>query len=59
MIRIIGIIIIVIITIVITPRSGVLLEKLPGFQILRNWAHFMEIVIFISALTTACHLALF
>ena len=58
MMMMIIIIIIITKTTTTTPRSRVLLEKLTGFQILRNSPNFYGNIIFITTLTTARHLSL-
>jgi len=46
-------------TYLLTPWSRVLLEKLTGLQLVKNFPAFYETRRFITALTNACHLSLF
>jgi hypothetical protein len=46
------------ISIAVTPWSGVLLEKLTGFQIVKKFPAFYETRRFITSVTTARHLSL-
>jgi len=51
-------VILVILTYSLTPCSKVLLEKLPGSQLVKEFPAFCGTPRFITALTGACHLSL-